>query len=296
MAQTRDLNAGMRCIKYMLFVFNLLFAMTGVLVITVGISINAIYRDYVAFLDHRFIPPTTLLVVTGFIIFVVAFFGCFGAIRESTCMIMVFSVLLGVIFVLEFSAAIAAYMLHDGLTNMLFEKMNATMYDYYSDINAQTTVDFMQQELQCCGITNASDWNNIYAAHNEDSSLISALPEPLNLKKIPGSCCAEFSDYLENMECIPFAGGCLSHMKFLVGQSALLLATAAMSIAILQLLGVMFGCSLAKSIRLHKTERLRRRQELREQLINSYTQLGTADPKKTFPVVFMDHENKSSTA
>ena len=54
----------------------------------------------------------------GCLIFIVTFFGCCGAIKESYCMTMTFSVLLALVFLLEFGAGIAAYMLRNDVSNI----------------------------------------------------------------------------------------------------------------------------------------------------------------------------------
>ena len=50
-------------------------------------------------------------VIVGCIIFFVAFFGCCGAIKENHCMTLTFAILLGIIFLMEVGAGIAAYKL-----------------------------------------------------------------------------------------------------------------------------------------------------------------------------------------
>lgn len=52
----------------------------------------------------------------------------------------------------------------------------------------------------------------------------------------------------------------------------------------------MFACMLGRAIRRQKTERERRRWELRENLVNGYEPLGKSDPVVTFPVVYMSPE------
>jgi hypothetical protein len=64
---------------------------TGILIIGLGTTIQAIYNHFDTFLEDRFFSPANLLIAIGCIIFVVAFFGCCGAARESTCMIMIVS-------------------------------------------------------------------------------------------------------------------------------------------------------------------------------------------------------------
>ncbi|KDR06365.1 CD63 antigen-like [Zootermopsis nevadensis] len=255
---TRDLNAGMRCIKYLLFFFNLLFVITGILIIGVGTTIQAIYNNFDIFLEGRFYSPTTLLIVIGFIVFVVAFFGCCGAVRESTCMVMTFAVLLAIVFLLELSAGLAGYVLQDGLKEYLVHKVNISMEQYSTDPEIAETIDFMQERLLCCGLESYNDWegkldNMTYGTTqiNENTT-------------VPNSCCLETCDFISG-------NGCINRLEYVVGQSAVLLTSAALSLALLQLLGVMFACSLGRSIRHQKTERERRRWEMRENLLRKDT-------------------------
>lgn len=64
---------------------------TGILISGVGATIKAIYNNFDTLLEDRFYSPATLLIAIGSIVFVVAAFGCCGAVRESTCMIMIVS-------------------------------------------------------------------------------------------------------------------------------------------------------------------------------------------------------------
>ena len=64
---------------------------SGILIIGLGTTILAIYNHFDSFLEDRFFSPANLLIAVGCIVFVVAFFGCCGAARESTCMIMIVS-------------------------------------------------------------------------------------------------------------------------------------------------------------------------------------------------------------
>ena len=139
------METSIKCIKYSLFLFNLLFAvsqqikmyhdikererykpvcyilkaclifpisqLSGLLLIVVGGVIQGAYSQYLDFLGDQFFNTPVFLVVVGCIIFFVAFFGCCGAIKENHCMTTTFAVLMGVIFLMEIGAGIAAYKL-----------------------------------------------------------------------------------------------------------------------------------------------------------------------------------------
>ncbi len=134
----------------MFFCFSLL-QLTGLILIVTGIVIQGVYSQYLDFLGSSFFNAPVLLIIVGFIIFFVTFFGCCGAIKareqnefftcgnsgvfhwlnfaffffqnlsqENHCMTMTFSVLLGVIFLVEIGAGIAAYSMKTEVRTDLF--------------------------------------------------------------------------------------------------------------------------------------------------------------------------------
>lgn len=62
--------------------------MTGAMIVSVGTTIYAVYEDFSHFLDASYFSPATVLIVVGALIFVIAFCGCCGALKESTCMVL----------------------------------------------------------------------------------------------------------------------------------------------------------------------------------------------------------------
>jgi CD63 antigen len=50
--------------------------------------VQGVYHGYSEFLSSQFLTLPVFLVVIGSIIFFVAFFGCFGAMKENYCMIL----------------------------------------------------------------------------------------------------------------------------------------------------------------------------------------------------------------
>lgn len=61
--------------------------MIGVLLISIGTTIRAIYTAFEVFMESHYFSPAALLIAIGIIIFFVALFGCVGAIRGSVCLI-----------------------------------------------------------------------------------------------------------------------------------------------------------------------------------------------------------------
>ena len=82
---------------------------SGLLLVVSGVVIQAAYKQYLDFLGYQFFSIPVLIVILGCVIFVIAFFGCCGAIKESHCMTVTFACLLGIVFIFEIVAGVAAY-------------------------------------------------------------------------------------------------------------------------------------------------------------------------------------------
>lgn len=63
------------------------FQLTGLAVLIVGGVTQYSYNHYSNFVGDTWFSAPILMMILGGVIFVVAFFGCCGAIKESSCLI-----------------------------------------------------------------------------------------------------------------------------------------------------------------------------------------------------------------
>ncbi|TNN46626.1 Tetraspanin-5 [Liparis tanakae] len=137
------------CIKYFIFGFNILF--WGVL------------SNISSITDLGGLDPVWLFMVVGAIMFILGFAGCIGALRENTFLLKFFSVFLGIIFFLELTTGILAFVFKDWIKDQLNLFVNNNIRVYRDDIDLQNLIDFTQEYWECCGAFGADDWNlNIY--------------------------------------------------------------------------------------------------------------------------------------
>ncbi|XP_076234097.1 uncharacterized protein LOC143179014 [Calliopsis andreniformis] len=262
--------------------------LTGIMIISVGTTIYAVNENFLDSPDLRYLHPATILIVAGILVFVIAFLGCCGALRESTCMVLVFAVSLSIVLILELAAAITAYALQNDIQRSLSEHLLRTIHDYGRHNISTDAVDFIQSRLHCCGYYGYEDWTDIMketGAEFPQSCCVMGL-YIVNITFMPGGI-----DY----PCTPYSTGCGKYVSNIIHRSALYIGTGALAIALIQFTGIMFACMLGKAIRRQKTERERRRWELRENLVNGYQPLGKADPFTTFPVVYMSSPDPLKT-
>ncbi|XP_045784409.1 CD63 antigen-like [Maniola jurtina] len=232
------IGAGMSCVKYLLFSFNLLFAITGLIILVVGAKSEINAHPYVDLTDESFYTSApVILIIVGLIVFVVAFFGCCGAVKENHCMIVTFSVFLLLIFIAELAVGIAGYMKHQDLETSMMRSLNDSLKHYNDDPTIRQNFDIIQTDLQCCGISGPGDWKN-------------------NTLPIPDSCCAA-REVVANKTIASCTAtsptlhqkGCLGEILNNLKALSLLLGGVGLGIAFVQLLGVIFACCLARSIR-----------------------------------------------
>jgi CD63 antigen len=231
-----NLSGGSTCIKYLLFIFNLVFVVTGIVLLIVGAVIQGVYKDYSFLLDDRFFSAPALLIAVGVIVFIVSFFGCCGAVKENHCMILTFSILLLLVFILELSGGIAGYVLRDRAHDFLSHRLNESMFSYNESTESQEFWYTMQTSMECCGNNNYTDWKDVF--HNNS---------------LPLSCCPRSHvvvdvDYC-NTTSKMYTVGCLEKFGTFVMNHAAVLGGAGIGIAFIQLLGVVLACLLARHIR-----------------------------------------------
>ncbi|XP_061717849.1 leukocyte surface antigen CD53-like isoform X2 [Cydia pomonella] len=95
------MGCGESTVKYLLFVFNLVFALAGAALLGIGVA-GYLNVEAVAWITGGGgVNVPIFYIVLGSLVFVVAFFGCCGAVTESQCMLFTFSIFMGLLMVLK---------------------------------------------------------------------------------------------------------------------------------------------------------------------------------------------------
>ncbi|KYM95448.1 CD63 antigen [Cyphomyrmex costatus] len=237
MAMTK-LSLAPKTIKYLMFIFNLFFVITGIVLLSIGAVIHGVYHQYQHFLDNSFFSVPSLLVAVGSIIFIIAFFGCCGAVRESYCMVTTFCVLLAAIFLLEIIGGIMGYVMRTQVAMIAQQKMLDTMPQYNNSHEIQAVWDNLQKDFHCCGTINATDWLTIAT----------------NLSGIPMSCCDNMIGAVGTSNCTLSSEslhkvGCINAFATFAERHAAKIAGVGISLGVIQLIGILLSSYLAKSIK-----------------------------------------------
>lgn len=224
----------MKCVKYLLFAFNLIFVIAAIALIAVGAYVQIKLVDYYDFFGNEYTGPGILLIVVGVFIFFIAFFGCMGALKENYCLTMSFAVLLAVVFILMIAGGIAAYVLRNDIEDKVVMILIEAEKKYNITIGATSTWDKLQREFHCCGVKNASEW------------LIFNLT-----RTYPVSCCIDESQHCSphinetEIQKIVCEDAFISWMKDKVA----IIGGVGIGLAFVMVVGVLFACCLARAIR-----------------------------------------------
>ncbi|XP_076803380.1 CD9 antigen-like [Clavelina lepadiformis] len=142
--------------KYLLFAFNFCFWLAGAGVLGVGIWLQ-VESDTVATVEIDGVDLTVgpiVLIVAGSCMLVIGFFGCCGAIKESTCLLGTYFGLLFVVLGLEVGIGVWAFVTYDSLQEAIDTSLNNTLKADNPDF-----ITSFQKNLKCCGATQGcQDW------------------------------------------------------------------------------------------------------------------------------------------
>uniref|UniRef100_A0A8C9ZBM2 Tetraspanin n=1 Tax=Sander lucioperca TaxID=283035 RepID=A0A8C9ZBM2_SANLU len=145
------------CLKWLLTIFNIIFAIVGVIIIMIGMESQLSYANGALALDvHTFRKPE--LYIVGSIIMVIAILGAVGAYNESKACMILFLVcmILGSIVML----------LLGSLTAVIRSKLPAVLEAAYRPAlpldrtlyDMRNQMERLQTKMECCGLFSFEDW------------------------------------------------------------------------------------------------------------------------------------------
>ncbi|XP_055920656.1 23 kDa integral membrane protein-like isoform X2 [Eupeodes corollae] len=223
------MDCGTSMVKYILFLFNTLCSICGILLVIFGslllndISLHKNLKDTVA---AQQIPVA--LIAIGSVILLVSFFGCCGAIRESYCMSMIYSVSLLILLIVQIVAFVFFWINKQQFVNSMGKIVDKAWEErtYEADF-----MDAIQVGLKCCGKNGPIDY--------------------VTTLSLPRTCC-------ENTDCSnplnTYISGCRSKMTELWSEKSEIIKIAGLVIVGVEVLGFIFGCTLANNIRNYKRQ------------------------------------------
>ncbi|XP_015177858.1 PREDICTED: CD63 antigen isoform X1 [Polistes dominula] len=224
-------SCGMSLIKYILFVFNLIFAISGIGIIVAGALVLGDVGEFSHFVEGRIMAPPIVLIIAGCIVFIIAFLGCYGAIKEHYNMLIAFAAALLIIFVIELAVGIAAAVFKNDFSMAMKDTLKESMKNYTDE--DKFAWDNVQNKLMCCGVDGPNDWSSTNA-------YIGTLP-PSCCMKMQNPCAIGSPDVNKD--------GCFEKLKMRVQKGATILIGVGIGIAFVEVAGIILACCLAMAIK-----------------------------------------------
>ncbi|XP_041852486.1 CD151 antigen isoform X2 [Melanotaenia boesemani] len=239
-------TCGTICLKYLLFLFNILFWLAGGAVLAVGVWTLVEKSSYISLLNSSLYSASAYtLIAAGVIVIVTGIIGCCATLKEMRSLLIVYLVLLFCIFLVEIIAGILAYINYQKLDEELKQNLQTTMQQKYQQLGEESltqAVDKLQQEFKCCGSYNSSDWrDSVWIQTAGNDRLV-----PDSCCKTPGELCGR-RDHPSNIYRVE--GGCIQKLEDFILSQLYILGAVGIGTAFLQLVGMMFTCCLYRNLK-----------------------------------------------
>nr|XP_060634057.1 tetraspanin-9 isoform X1 [Anolis sagrei ordinatus] len=228
------------CLKYMMFLFNLIFWLCGCGLLGVGIWLSVSQGNFATFSpSFPSLSAANLVIAIGTVIMVTGFLGCLGAIKENKCLLLSFFIVLLIILLAELILLILFFVYMDKVNENAKQdlKEGLKLYNTENNVGLKNAWNIIQAEMHCCGVTDYKDWYPV-----------------LGENIVPDRCCMENSqDCGRNSTntSLVWKTGCYEKVKMWFDDNKHILGTAGMCILIMQILGMAFSMTLFQQI--HRT-------------------------------------------
>ncbi len=225
-----------KVIKYLLFIFNFLFFVGGVIIF--GLSVYTLKNKEDYQITDELLPALNLLICVGAITLFFGFLGCCGAIKDSRCLLALFFKGLLLMFLMLIALGVLGAVARTASAQELMRKHLKDLLPLSEQPqNVQVSFQNVEKTSFCCGLfVGHQDWGNS-----------SVVPNSCNCTDISKNCTT-----LEGREV--YAMPCIPHIMTWLDRVSVSFIGIAFALGVLMILGMTFSmvmiCQLggAKSI------------------------------------------------
>uniref|UniRef100_A0ACB8EL40 Uncharacterized protein n=2 Tax=Sphaerodactylus townsendi TaxID=933632 RepID=A0ACB8EL40_9SAUR len=154
-----SLDSVSSCVKYLIFFWNMVFFVGGLLFLAIGIwglfHKESLASERITYLDS---DPMLFFVLAGLVASTISLLGCLGALFENTRLLKLFNGGIIVFVIVEVLGAIILFSLRHQIKASLKDSLMVAVLRYQDDADLQFIMNEIQAGLQCCGVESYQDW------------------------------------------------------------------------------------------------------------------------------------------
>ncbi|XP_051491201.1 tetraspanin-10 [Apus apus] len=173
-----------QCVRYLAFLWNLLFLLLGLLVLAVGLW-GLLAKGWLR--EDRPAPlgsdPMLLFVLVGLGASAVSLAGCLGALRSSPCLLRFFVGAMAAFAGMEVLGGLLLLAARQRLRDGLRDALLLCLLRYQEEPDLRFLVDEVQRGLRCCGLGSYRDW--------ETNPYFNCSSPGAQACGVPASCCRD---------------------------------------------------------------------------------------------------------
>jgi len=227
------ISCGATLIKYLLFFFNLIWLALGGTILYFGFRIASFSGNIQELIDVNMKAGAIVILAAGFVIFLIAFLGCCGAIKENSCMLSTYGLVILILVIAQCVGVYFAFRYKTDVKDTITKEVNITMHKYDNDVKVRKLVQDLQSQFECCGAKDYNDYKPPYA--------------------YPASCCGQSYENNVAQTCgfndLKYKSGCIDVIEKTVTNALGGLGGVAIGLVLIQLLIIVSACCLAREVR-----------------------------------------------
>ncbi|OXB71137.1 UNVERIFIED_CONTAM: hypothetical protein H355_006867 [Colinus virginianus] len=218
----------MTVLKLSVMAFSFVFWAAGLTMLMVGLWAKVRLGSYLALSASDSPGAPAILLATGTAVIVWAFLGCFGAATEHRGLLRSYGAFLAAVLLAAMAAGLSALRYRQDIARGFRVGLRRALSAYGEDDGSADALDALQRSLRCCGVESYRDWLRYNGS-------------------VPLSCCrARWGCWLSSAgEHGLHRDGCFGKVSAFISSNMFCIATAALGLAVLQVVGVVLACVMA---------------------------------------------------
>uniref|UniRef100_A0A8B9I892 Tetraspanin n=1 Tax=Anser brachyrhynchus TaxID=132585 RepID=A0A8B9I892_9AVES len=231
---------AMTALKLSLMAFSFVFWAAGLTMLIIGLWAKVWLGGYLALSASDYPNAPAILLATGTAVIVWGFLGCFSAATEHRGLLRTYGAFLSAVLVAGLTAGLSGLLYRQDVARGFQEGLRQALNTYGEDEAKADALDALQRAFACCGVESYRDWLTTPWALQQNGS-------------VPLSCCRG----RRGCQLSPpnvyglHRNGCFGKVSAFVSSNMFSVATAALGLAALQVIGIVLACLMAARIPAH---------------------------------------------